>query len=187
MNNSINWLEIILSSALISGIIAAIVNQFFYWLNGERQDEKQRYQKLYGPLKFHFMYLKSIDKHRARIIEAGKEGDKDAQKILDRQRNIEERNQNISSQLSAQNKLVTPWWKTIDKIYNLLENNPDMIRKGDLQCISNFIDAYISTEYLGKDMQTKMSVYLFFKLNEQRSSMNKSVEALSKKVLNDHE
>lgn len=177
--NISSWIGIILSSAFTS----AVVNQAFNWWNERRKDENERYKILYGPLKFYFMHISAIDKQIDEVIKATGETINEETQILDSQRQQESIKVSIDSSTEVKNKLVTLWWKNVEKVYTFLENNPDKIKKGDIDTVGKFVDAYIATEYLGKDRHEKMDAALYRKLSDQREHISKVVKSLENKIV----
>src|SRR5471030_2578465 len=113
MQQSPNWIQIILSSVIIS----ALVNQVFSFLNDKLKSENEKYKALYGPLRFYFILTKTINKQIDQVIDATDATIKDHMQVLDLQKQQESVEKSVQSSTEIKNKLVESWWKNINKIF----------------------------------------------------------------------
>ena len=57
----------------------------------------------------------------------------------------------MKKQSTITNPLIKRWWVYVDKLRDLLEENPEYIREEDLSIFRKFIDCCIKREIVGKD------------------------------------
>jgi len=130
------------STALISSIIIPLLAALFSLIGGlgggyvvwklNKNDEK--YQKLYGPLRFELLMMKLAVENREEVL-------KDIKEWL-----------NVETQINLMQKHMSPltkrWLSHRDKIRKLFEENAGFIKKRDFNLVSDFMDGCIKREII---------------------------------------
>lgn len=128
-----NWLQI--TSIIIgSSVLSALLNIWYASYKTRKEEEKKRYEKLYGPLKFNLLMMRLIVINKKEVLD-------DIKKWL-----------NVEVQINLIEKHVSPltkkWIKHRDNIKNLFEENPGLIKKDDFSSVSDFMDGCIKREII---------------------------------------
>ena len=137
-----NW-SLIFTIILGSSVIATLVSKIFDWLREKRRREEEQYQKLYAPLRFYLLMMKSNKISRKELREKMKKRHQElkngSSEVLDRM--------NLRLQPKI-NLLTKEWWQYLEKIKELLETNSQYIKKEHLIIVYKFIRAYIIREQM---------------------------------------
>lgn len=124
-----NPIFLVLSSAVIAALVSGAI-QYFFWL---AEKNKEEYETLYGPLRFHLLMMKIITKNNNEV----------SMQISKEIKNVEMRLNSINTHI---NPLVMKWLEHRDIIRTLLQTNSGYIRKCDLDLIEEFLDACLKRE-----------------------------------------
>jgi len=148
---------------LVSGVVAAIVvliGQYYFF---QKNQNEEKYQKLYGPLVYHLLRMRLLTDNRKSLTEEIKETFNDPSYRID--------------ELQKHGRpLVSKWIQYKEAIEKLLEEYPGYIRKEDLNLVSDFLDGCIKREITenGKnDYTTK----------ERTEKLLVAIQAIQKKLL----
>ena len=121
--------------SLISGVVAAGValggQYYFFWKN----QNEERYRKLYGPLTYNLLMMRLITTNREELTK----------EILETWVNVEMKNNEMIKHL---NPLVKQWLEHKDNILNLLEMHPGYIKKGDIRLVEDFLDGCVKRKII---------------------------------------
>lgn len=131
--NNINWPTVI-TTILGSGVMAALCTALVNWKLAKKQKEYERYEKLYGPLKFNLMMMKLMVENKADILED-----------INKWGSVDMRNDLLMKHYSP---LTIKWIEYRDIIRNLIEKNPGLIKEADIGLISDFMDGCIKKEII---------------------------------------
>ncbi|MEK7602427.1 MAG: hypothetical protein AAB472_02990 [Patescibacteria group bacterium] len=142
---------IILGSSLLSALFSGVIS----WRLSDRTREDMRYEKLYGPLKFHLLVMKLLVENREEVS-----------KDIEEWRNVEVRIDLMQKHMSP---LTIKWIEHRDNIRSLFEQFPGFIKEQDFRLFTDFMDGCIKREVIeeGKNIMA---------LNENRT--NKLLDAI---------
>lgn len=129
------WQQIILI-ILGSSVISVMVSNLFNWWQKKKEAEKERYQKLYGPLKFYLRVIKITKPPFAGLF------------LEELQDYISKRKEEIV--LLDQDNYYDRWLNLLEKITKVIEDNPGLIKKDHIFSFSVFLDHYIKQEMKDK-------------------------------------
>jgi hypothetical protein len=160
--------------------ISCIYHRIYYaWITSYYKDkayrklkEDEKSEKLYKPLRFYLSTLRSIDKHYEKIGQAGDEAEKYAQKIHDPENRMKEDYKVLTSRITYFNKVTTKWHEYLEKIYELLQSNPGLIKEEHYKTVDKFLDAYIADHYSANQSMEELKMlyplkHHFDKINGQ--------------------
>lgn len=128
------------STNLISNIFIPLLAMVFSFLGGlgggyfvwKLNNNNERYQKLYGPLKFNLLMM--------RLMVANRE------KVLEDIKNLASAGSRIDLMRKHMSPLTQKWIEHRDIIRNLFEENPGLIKKDDFSLMADFMDGCIKRE-----------------------------------------
>jgi hypothetical protein len=160
---------LILTSSLVASLVTVLLNWLREWFVVKKREEKERYEKLYGPLKFYLLLMDASTKNKTELLE---EIDKMFKKS------------NYKLDLSSLHKenispLIKKYWEYIEAIMDILKSNPECIKKEHFPLVKNFVDGYIKREIVGKDT-VKGNRFIS---EERMGKIIDAVEALKKEFL----
>jgi len=119
-----DWQQIIFI-VLGSSVVATLIIKFFDWLSEQERKKEEEYQKLYAPLKFYLSCFKSVIENKDKIID-----------LSEKQIPLAENERENIPSFETQGKYL-------EKIKEVLESNPEYIKKEHFPLVQNFINAYI--------------------------------------------
>lgn len=129
-------MENIWTPAVVAAVVAAVVTVGVGWAIEVWRKNNERYEKLYGPLKYKLIAMRALTKNSDTLIQ-------------------ELRNKDSNKTIADQSKHVTPlyrkWHEYKDETRELLGKYPGYIKKEDLDVFSNFIDACIKRDIAEND------------------------------------
>jgi len=157
MNLSIIY--IVLSSAVVAALITSGIQVIVHFL--ERKQE--RYEVLYGPLRYHLLMMKIITDNNTEIRK----------EINDEIKNIEVRIKSMQTHISP---LTQKWLEHRDIIRTLIQTNPGFVKKCDFNLISEFLDACLKREII-QEGQNELST------DERISKISDVVQKLQNRLL----
>lgn len=159
---SIDWPSVI-AIILGSGVVAALLSGFVAFYLAKRAKENERYENLYGPLKFQLLSMKLIVENKEEVLTE-----------IKKWASAEMRIDLMTKHLSP---LTIKWLQYRDNVRRLLEGKPGLIKIDDFDLVKDFLDGCIKREIIeeGKNV-----------LAVNENMMNKlldAVENFQKKLL----
>lgn len=125
--------NLLTSPVLASAVIAAFVSGLINFFNGIRQEEEERYENFYGPLRYHLLMMKVITDNHLEVESEIREKFTDAEMI-------------VSSLQRHTSPLITQWHNHKEAIKALIETKISLVRKNDFPRITKFLDACLKRE-----------------------------------------
>ena len=145
-----DW-NLALTLILGSSLIATLVTKVFDFISEKEKRKELQHQNLYGPFKFYLMLIDISKENRQQIMEHFKS----TIKSWSADKTPTDRGEIIMNVMKKQSTITNPlikrWWVYVDKLRDLLEENPEYIREEDLSIFRKFIDCCIKREIVGKD------------------------------------
>jgi hypothetical protein len=127
--------DIVLSSAVVAAVVSGIIGGGIQLIFRLLDQDQERYEVLYGPLRFHLLMMKLIIENREEV----------SNEIKTEINNVEMRINSMSAHISP---LTQKWLSHRDIIRSLLEGNPGYIKKHDFALFAEFLDAYLKREII---------------------------------------
>ncbi|MEK7644125.1 MAG: hypothetical protein AAB390_02375 [Patescibacteria group bacterium] len=140
--SSIHWPTVV-TTTLGSGVIAALCNAGVNWQLARKSKEDDRYEKLYGPLKFNLLLMKLIVDNKDDVIN-----DIEAYASIDLR---------VDMTIKHVSPLILKWREHLDNIKDLFEKNSGFIRRNDFSLVKDFMDGYVKIQ-IAQDGQNLLAV-----------------------------
>ncbi len=115
--------------AALFSFLGAIAGGYLVW---KLNSDNEKYQKLYGPLRFNLLMMRLMAENKEEILE-------DIRKWA----NVEMQVNLLQAHLSP---LTLKWIAHSDNLKELFEKNSGLIKKGDFSLVSDFMDGYIKRD-----------------------------------------
>ncbi|MEM4326027.1 MAG: hypothetical protein QXU40_01880 [Candidatus Pacearchaeota archaeon] len=143
----INLIKIIIGSSITTVITEKIFNSFME----KKRKKEESYKRLYGPLRFYLSLLDSIDTNKKELKKIYEKASKEHKLNVSDDYGKAQIQEDINEERRQKlNELTKRWWLFVEKIKELIENNPEYIKKRHFDLIINFFEAYIKRELVGK-------------------------------------
>jgi len=172
------------SVVLTSSVVAALITLggSFVLERIKKEDDSRR--RVYGPLKIYLTIVDAIDDQVLVIKESGKKAIREAENVdsekRDRQKHV---HSILESQMRLHNEETKKWWFYIDKIFEVLLNNPDIIKKKHYEIIGQFIRVYEHRECLGKEERKNIHPLLEDNIDDDDKDIVEVVNRLKNIIL----
>ena len=178
----------ILKNILFPVIVAILGTHVWNWFMYKKKEERERHQKLYGPLILYLMMLKvnkeirekltnDTEKRYQEMTSGGKDGDGNLLSKMGDERNKEVFKPSINE-----------WWCLVRKIKGILESNSQYIKEEHLYLVKRFMSSYIQREMVyGKD-QYKDTSFLFTSetIKESSDTLQVAIKELQQKIVDNN-
>jgi len=139
-----NLVLIILTSSLTSSLVTVLITRLFDLLAERKREKDEYYREFYGPLKMYLIIIDETRRHKNKIVEATSKRIIEKSELPDVQKTS-----NAGGKLTR--PLLSKIWQYVDRIYHLIESNPDKIKPEHLPMFRQFIHAYITRQTVGTE------------------------------------
>ncbi len=130
-----DWLQVI-SIIVGSSVLSTLIN---IWYSARQKDNER--EKLYQPLRFYLMLINHNSKLGAKLLESRQK--------MDKQLNYSDPDNKRRKKYGEDNEiLLNDRWNYIKKILQLLEQNPQYIKRRHLPLINELFESYFLRKYV---------------------------------------
>lgn len=118
-----------------SSLVSTVINIYFGHRQENKRKEEERYEKLYGKMTYHLLYMKVISKNREDLTG----------EIVRVIKDVDYKNQSLIKHI---NPLVLNWINHKDSLKKAIDDHPGYIKKEHIKLIEDFIDGLVKREII---------------------------------------